>query len=119
MTNGCELRATLPDGKLRVEARKPVNCQAKIKALEPLTSVGPPSDANLIEYSEHGVKVRTHRGMTIGTLVQLQVERSFSLWKVRHCMRDGDDYLLGLEMAKLTHPLRDARAVTFISNLAD
>src|SRR5437016_4165430 len=89
----------------RTSTRRLVNCPARVKALDPLTSTRPPSMAQVVEFSEQGLKLRMQRSMITGTLVQLHVERSFSLWKVRYCQPDGDQYHVGLEMAKIVNPL--------------
>jgi hypothetical protein len=93
---------------LRASPRRTYNCPARLKALDPLTSTSPPTSAEVVEYSENGIKLRAPRDLIIGTLVQLHVERSFSLWKVRSCLKDGDAFLLGLEMAKPVHPVFDS-----------
>src|SRR2546423_15191614 len=90
---------------LRASPRQRINCPARIKALEPLTSTCPASVAELVEYSETGIKLRTPRDLIIGSLVQVHVARSYSLWKVRSCVRDDDAFLVGLEMAKPLHPV--------------
>ena len=111
-----ESRAALNDR--RFSPRQPVNCPARIKALEPLTSTDSSSPAHVIQYSDNGIQLLAQHYLTIGTVVQLQVERKFSLWKVRHCLEDGDAFRLGLELAHPGHPLHDARRSADLRGLA-
>jgi hypothetical protein len=78
---------------------------AKVKALEPLTSTCPPSVAEITEYSEKKILLRTDRYMSVGTLVQLHLQGNFSLWKVFCCISDINCFHLGLELAETISPL--------------
>jgi hypothetical protein len=71
---------------------------AKVKSLEPVTSTGAPSPAEVVEYSEKKVLLHVQRFMNIGTIVQLHLDGKFSLWKVFCCIETGDTFHLGLEL---------------------
>jgi hypothetical protein len=78
-----------------------VGRSAKVKALEPITSTCAPSLANVVEYSEKKIMLRVQRFMSIGTVVQLHLDGSFSLWKVFCCIQTGETFHLGLELVQL------------------
>jgi hypothetical protein len=92
-------------GDLRDSSRRSVSCPARVKALDPMTSTTPPSRARVIEYSDHGIKLEAANYFMRGTLLQLHVERNFSLWKVRYCVAQGLVFHVGLELAVVVHPL--------------
>ena len=91
--------ARVPDSKPR-----PVNCPARVKALDPVTSTCPPSHVRVIEYAQKSIKLEANRYFLPGTLLQLNVERNFSLWKVRTCVPHGSAFHIGLELAEILHP---------------
>jgi hypothetical protein len=85
---------------VRVVANGMIGQVAKVKALEPLTSTGAPSLAEVTEYSETGIMLRVARYMTVGTIVQLHLAGEFLLWKVICCIPKGNCFHLGLELAE-------------------
>jgi hypothetical protein len=80
-----------------------VGSAVKMQALQPATSAAPPSVAQVEECSKKGIMLRTGRYIEVGTVVQLQLEREFSLWKIFCCIPAGNCYHLGLEFVEVVH----------------
>lgn len=78
-----------------------VGRSAKVKSLEPITSTCAPSSADVVEYSDKKIMLRVQRFMSIGTVVQLHLDGTFSLWRVVCCIGTGDTFHLGLELVQL------------------
>lgn len=83
------------EGTIEDKLRNFVSCPARVKALNPLTSTCPPDSARIVEYDEQEIKLEASRYFPPGTLLQLRVERTFSLWKVRDCAAHGALFYLG------------------------
>jgi len=77
-----------------------VGCTAKVKALDPVTSAGPPTRAQVTECSSTGIMIRTKRQILVGTVVQLHLQGDFSLWKIFCCVQKGENFHLGLEFVE-------------------
>ncbi|HEY4361164.1 MAG TPA: hypothetical protein VGN17_09355 [Bryobacteraceae bacterium] len=77
-----------------------VGSTAKVKALDPVTSAGPPTRAQVTECSANGIMIRTKRQILVGTVVQLHLQGDFSLWKIFCCVQKGDNFHLGLEFVE-------------------
>jgi hypothetical protein len=89
-----------PSSSVYAGATAMVGRVAKVKALQPITSTRAPSRAVIVEYSEKGILLRSSRFMSVGTIVQLHLAGEFSLWKVFCCIPYGNNFHLGLELAK-------------------
>jgi hypothetical protein len=81
----------------RSEPRVAVNFAGRLKLLEPLTSVGPPHDVQIIEISRSGLKIRTPRFLIQETLVQIHFNGAATLGKVRYCAKTDSGYLAGIK----------------------
>ena len=82
----------------RSEPRIPVNFTGRLKLLDPMTSVGPPHDVQVIEISRNGLRVRTPRFLIQKTLVQIHFNGKSVLGQVRYCVKaEGGGYFAGLE----------------------
>jgi len=81
----------------RSEPRVPVNFPGRLKLLDPVTSVGPPHDVEVIEISRAGLKVRTPRYLIPNTLVQIHFNGTATLGKVRYCSRTEHGYAAGIQ----------------------
>jgi hypothetical protein len=78
-----------------------VGSMVRVKALEPLTSTGPPTLAQVTESSKKGIMLRVRRRMLVGSIVQLHLERDFSLWKIFCCVPNGNSFHVGLEFVEI------------------
>jgi hypothetical protein len=81
----------------RSEPRVPVSFPGRLKLLDPVTSVGPPHDVQVVEISRGGLKVRTPRFLIPNTLVQIHFNGSATLGKVRFCIRSEPGYFAGVK----------------------
>jgi hypothetical protein len=84
----------------RKEPRVPVDFQGRLKLLDPVTSVGPPHDIQVIEISRHGLKIRTQRPLLGKTLVQIHFDGKTLLGEVRYCMKADEGYHVGIKQVQ-------------------
>jgi hypothetical protein len=84
----------------RGEPRVPVNYPGRLKLLDPVTSVGPPHDVQVVEISRGGLKIRTPRFLISKTLVQIRFNGQAALGEVRYCTRSEPGYLAGIQLVQ-------------------
>ena len=84
----------------RSEPRVPVNFPGRLKLLDPLTSVGPPHDVEVVEISRSGMKVRSPRFLIAKTLVQIHFNGKTALGDVRYCIKAESGYYAGVKLVK-------------------
>jgi hypothetical protein len=81
----------------RKEPRVPVRFPGRLKLLDPITSVSPPHEVEVVEISRSGFKIRTDRYLIPKTLVQVRFNGRAVLGEVRYCIRTDAGYQAGLE----------------------
>ncbi len=81
----------------RSEPRVPVSFAGRLKLLDPVTSVGPPHDVQVVEISHKGFKIRTPRYLIPKTLVQVRFNGKALLGEIRYCNKMESGYLAGVE----------------------
>jgi len=81
----------------RQEPRVRVSFLGRLKLLDPVTSVGPPHDVQVVEISRGGLKIQTPRYLIPNTLVQIHFNGSATLGKVRYCTRMDSGYSAGIQ----------------------
>jgi hypothetical protein len=84
----------------RREIRTAVDAPASIKLLDPITSTSPPQHGRVIEISRNGMKLRAQRLMFRRTLIQVRVQGKMVLGVVKSCVRDGDEFQIGVQLVK-------------------
>ena len=84
----------------RNEPRVSVDILARLKSLDPVTSIGPSTIARIIEISHHGLKLRAGRKLMRGASVHIMAERKIFLGKVRYCLAADEDFLLGIQLVE-------------------
>jgi hypothetical protein len=77
-----------------------VNIRARLKSLDPVTSIGPSTSACVVEVSHHGLKVRVARNFMRGASVHIMAEQKIFLGRVRYCLAEADDFLLGIQLVE-------------------
>ena len=82
----------------RSEPRVPVKFPGRLKLLDPVTSVGPPHDVQVIEISRSGLKIVTPRYLILKTLVQIRFNGKSALGEVRYCVRIEPGYHAGIKL---------------------
>jgi hypothetical protein len=88
------------DIERRSETRVRVDIAARMKSINPLTSTGPSTRVRIIEISYHGMKLRVHREMLPGGLVQIIVGDRILMGKVRHARPVGADFEVGIRLTE-------------------
>jgi hypothetical protein len=84
----------------RSEPRVPVSFPGRLKLLDPVTSVGPPHDALVIEISRSGLKIRTPRYLIPKTLVQIHFNGKAVLGQVKYCIRTDSGFDAGIKLVQ-------------------
>jgi c-di-GMP-binding flagellar brake protein YcgR len=87
-------------GERRSEPRMPMNVEARLKCLNPLTSTGPSIRATVVEISRTGMKIRANREFQPGALVQIMVKNKFYMGTVRHCQHLAEGFETGLKLSE-------------------
>jgi hypothetical protein len=75
--------------------------RAKLKSLDPLTSLGPSTAVQVIEMSRHGFKIFATRSYLPNSVVLLRMSRELITGRVRHCTPVSGGFHLGIERTKL------------------
>jgi hypothetical protein len=81
-----------------------VGSEVKVKALDPISSTGPPSRVRVTEWSSKGIMLTSNRFLFAGTVVQLHHGRESSIWKVFCCLRVDAGFQVGLEFKRRVDP---------------
>jgi len=84
----------------RSEPRVPVHYPGRLKLLDPVTSVGPPHDVEVVEISRSGLKIRTPRHLIPKTLVQVRFNGQQALGEVCYCNRAQPGYYAGIKLVQ-------------------
>jgi hypothetical protein len=93
-----ELVAKLDEEESAGNPRINSNTNARIKMLDPLTSVGPASPAHLLNASPQSLHVRVSRFMLIGTLVHMRSVLGHTFGRVRYCIPAGSEFQIGVRL---------------------
>ena len=91
----------------RREPRSLVNIPARVKGLNPLTSIGPSTPATVVDISHHGLRLCLDREFLPGASLQLVVSKHVVLATVRHCFRSGSKFMVGVELKGLIGASKD------------
>ena len=84
----------------RTEPRVRVHYPGRLKLLDPVTSVGPPHEIEVIEISRGGVKIRTPGYLIPKTLLQIRFNGKAVLGHVRYCIKTEAHYLAGIQLTE-------------------
>jgi len=74
------------------------NAAAKIKVLDPITSLGPSSPAHLMNASPRSLHVRVPRFIYVGALVHVRSSIGLSFGYVRYCIPAGAEFQIGVKL---------------------
>ena len=90
----------LEDGRAarekRREPRFSTEGSATVKLLDPLNLEGSPVE--IINVSRSGLKLRSHRRLTVGSIVQVRLKDTFILGEVRYCKPCSEDFCAGVQI---------------------
>jgi len=87
-----------PTVERRTEVRVAVNSPARIKGLDPLTSIGPSTTGQVLDASENGLKLKVARAFFPGAVVQVRFQDRIVLGTVRYCVPSGDEFHIGVQL---------------------
>src|SRR5665213_280904 len=85
----------------RTEPRDAVNVRARLKSLDPVTSIGPSTVVKVIEISRRGLKIFVHRLVVPNSVVQVTMFHEVITGRVRHCTAVPGGFHIGIDRAKL------------------
>jgi hypothetical protein len=85
-------------GERRSEVRLTLNSPARIKALDPLTSLGPSTTGEVLDSSDTGLKLKVPRAFFSGAVVQIRFQDQIVLGTVRYCIPSGDEFHIGVHL---------------------
>lgn len=80
----------------RSAVRTKAQGRARIKGLDPLTSIGPSADAQILDTSSKGLKLRAPRRFLPGSIVQIRSHDGVFLGKVKYCNPAGAEFDIGV-----------------------
>jgi hypothetical protein len=85
----------------RREPRDEANIRARLKSLDPVTSIGPSTVVQVVEISRRGLRIFVTRPYLPNSLVQLTMFHEVINGKVRHCTAVHGGFHVGIEATKL------------------
>ena len=74
------------------------NAGARIKVLDPITSLGPSGPAYLLNASPRSLHVRVTRSIFIGALVHVRSSVGLAFGHVRYCIPAGSEFQIGVKL---------------------
>ena len=92
---------TISTGERRRESRFRVNIPAKIKGLEPVTSLGPSTAATVVDLSRGGLKLLVDREYLPKSCVQVFAFHEILLGQVTHCSQYGAQFEVAVKLREV------------------
>jgi hypothetical protein len=77
------------------------NAAARIKILDPVTSLGPSGPAHLLNASPQSLHVRVPKSVLIGALVHVRSSAGLGFGHVRYCIPAGSEFQIGVKLEPL------------------
>ena len=84
--------------KLDEEEARQINSVARIKILDPITSIGPSAPAHLLNASPQSLHVRVSRLMFVGARVHVRSPLGQGFGSVRYCIPAGSEFQIGVRL---------------------
>jgi hypothetical protein len=78
----------------------PTISAARIKVLDPITSVGPSGPAHLLNSSQQSLHIRVPRSIFVGSFVQVRSSGGIAFGQVRYCIPAGWEFQIGVKLAE-------------------
>jgi hypothetical protein len=82
----------------RREVRVTLDSPARIKALDPLTSLGPSATGQILNTSISGLKLKVPRAFVPGAVVQIRFQGQIVLGTVRYCIPLENEFFVGVHL---------------------
>jgi hypothetical protein len=108
---------TTSTGERRRESRFRVNIPAKIKGLEPVTSLGPSTAATVVDLSRGGLKLLAGRAYLPKSCVQVFAFHEILLGQVTHCSRYGAQFEVAVKLREVAADAATRQKPGFIARL--
>ena len=80
----------------RSEIRVGEDSPARVKVLDPMTSLGPSFHARVANKSSKGLKLRVPRSVLPGSVVQIRFGDGIVLGEVKYCIPVEDEFDIGI-----------------------
>jgi hypothetical protein len=71
---------------------------SRVKVLDPISSLGPSSPAQLMAICESGMHVRVSSSIFVGALVQVRSSDISAFGRVRYCIPAGSEFQIGVKL---------------------
>ena len=75
-----------------------MNSPARIKGLDPLTSIGPSTTGQVLDTSSNGLKLKVARAFLPGAVVQIRFQDQIVLGTVKYCIPSGAEFHIGVQL---------------------
>ena len=92
------------DFERRREPRTRVDIPARLKSVDPVTSVGPSATVRIVEISRSGLKIFVDKDFFPKTLVQIIASNQIMMGQVRHSTRVEGGFHMGVQLLEMIQP---------------
>ncbi len=93
-----ELAAKLDQERMTGSAQINSNAAARIKVLDPITSLAPSAPADVLQGSPRSLHVRVSRFIYVGALVHVRSSLGLAVGQVRYCIPVGSEFQIGVKL---------------------
>jgi hypothetical protein len=88
----------------RREPRTRVDIPARLKSVDPVTSIGPSTVVRIVELSRNGLKIRVAHSFLPKTLVQVIASNQIMMAQVRHSTPVEGGFDIGVQLLEMIQP---------------
>ncbi len=92
------------DFERRRERRTRVDIPARLKSVDPVTSIGPSTTVRIVEISRSGLKILVDKDFLPKTLVQIIASNQIMMGQVRHSRRVDGGFHVGVQLLEIIQP---------------
>ena len=87
-------------GEMAAELAAEGGSDARVKVLDPITSLGPSAPGQLLAASSTGLHLRVSRLLFVGAMVQVRSSIGTVFGRVRYCFPAGSEFQIGVKVQK-------------------
>jgi hypothetical protein len=88
----------------RREPRTRVDIPARLKSVDPVTSIGPSTVVRIVELSRNGLKIKVDHGFLPKSLVQVIASNQIMMGQVRHSTPVEGGFHVGVQLLEMIQP---------------
>ncbi len=88
----------------RREPRTRVDIAARLKSVDPVTSIGPSTTVRIVEISRSGLKISVDKEFLPKTLVQIIASNQIMMGQVRHSTPVEGGFHVGVQLLEMIQP---------------